>query len=99
MLALQPAVNLRTAGDFAILTASGISTTGTTSITGDIGVSPIDATAITGFSLSLDSTTTFSSSPIVTGKIYAASYTSPTPAKMTQAISDMQTAFSGKLNL
>ncbi|HEX5328907.1 Ig-like domain-containing protein, partial [Sulfuricurvum sp.] len=43
-------VNLGTAGNFVLLSKSGISTTGATSITGDIGVSPIDATAFTGFS-------------------------------------------------
>ena len=36
--AAQSAVNLGTAGNFVILSKSGISTTGTTSITGDIGV-------------------------------------------------------------
>jgi hypothetical protein len=35
------AVNLRTAGDFAIIGKSGISNVARTVITGDIGVSPI----------------------------------------------------------
>src|SRR3972149_6434781 len=73
-------VNLGTAGNFVILAKSGISTTGTTSITGDIGVSPIDSSAITGFGLIMDSSNTFSTSSLVTGKIYAADYTTPTPA-------------------
>src|SRR5271157_6160367 len=42
-------VDLGSAGNFAILAESGISTTGTTAIVGDIGVSPITSTAITGF--------------------------------------------------
>jgi hypothetical protein len=87
------AVNLGTAGDFVILTKTGISTTGVTSITGDIGVSPIAAIAITGFGLTMDASGTFSKSSLVTGNIYAANYTSPTPAKMTTAVSDMQTAY------
>jgi len=87
------AVNLGSAGDFAILTKSGISTTGTTSIVGNIGVSPIDSTAITGFGLIMDPSNTFSTSSLVNGKIYAADYTSPTPTKMTTAISDMEAAF------
>lgn len=91
--AAQAPVNLRTAGDFAILAKSGISTVPASKITGDIGVSPIDSTAITGFSLILDSTTQFSTSPQVTGKVYAASYASPTPTKLTSAVSDMQTAY------
>ena len=93
-LPLGPApVNLGTAGDFVILTKTGITSTGVTAITGDIGVSPIDSTAITGFALAMDSTNTFSTSPLVTGKVYAANYTAPTPAKMTAAISDLRTAY------
>ena len=86
-------VNLGTSGDFVILSKTGISTTGTTLITGDIGVSPIDATAITGFGLIMDASNTFSTSSLVTGKVYAANYTDPTPTKMTTAIGDMETAY------
>jgi len=94
-------VNLGTAGDFAILTKTGVTTTGVTSVTGDMGTSPIASTAITGFGLIMDPTTTFSTSGSVTGNVYAASYTSPTPSKMTTAISDMETAFvdaAGRVN-
>lgn len=87
------AVNLGTAGDFVILTKSGISTTGVTSITGDIGVSPAAASAITGFGLIMDTNGQSSHTPIVTGKVFAADYAAPTPAKMTTAVSDMETAF------
>jgi len=87
------AVNLGTAGDFAILTKTGITTTGTTVIVGSMGVSPIAATSMTGFGLIADSTNTFSTSSLVTGKIYAADYAPPTPTKMTTAIGDMETAF------
>ena len=90
--ALTP-VNLGTAGNFVILAKSGISTTGTTSISGDIGLSPIDSSAITGFGLIMDSSNKFSTSSLVTGKVYAADYTTPTPATMTAAISDMETAY------
>lgn len=89
-------VNLGTAGDFVILTKTGISTTGTTAITGDIGVSPIDLTAITGFATVLSSDGTYATSGtsgLLTGKIYAANMASPTPAKMTTAVSDMQIAY------
>jgi len=91
--AAQAPVNLGTAGNFVILAKTGISTTGTTSIVGDIGVSPIDSTAITGFGLIMGSSNQFSTSSIVTGKVYAADYTSPTPTIMTTAISDMETAY------
>ncbi len=86
-------VNLGTAGDFVILAKTGISTTGTTHITGDIGISPAAATYITGFGLIMDASGTFSTSSSITGKVYAADYTSPTPTKMTTAVSDMQTAY------
>ncbi len=86
-------INLRTAGDFTLLTETGITTTGTTSILGDMGTSPIAATAMTGFGLIAAANNQSASSSLVTGKIYAANYAVPTPAKMTSAISDMQTAF------
>jgi len=87
------AVNLGTAGSFVALAKAGISTTGTTAIVGDIGVSPAAASFITGFGLIADSTNTFATSSLVTGKVYAANYTAPTPANMTTAISNMETAF------
>jgi hypothetical protein len=86
-------VNLGTAGNFVILAKTGISNTGTTNITGDIGISPAAATYITGFGLIADSTNTFSTSSLVTGKVYASNYAVPTPAKMTAAVSDMETAY------
>merc|ERR1740133_969076 len=88
-------VDLGTAGDFAILSKSGISTVPNSSIKGDIGVSPIAATAITGFTLTMDSSTTFSTSTQVTGghKAYAADYTSPSSTKLTTAVSNMETAY------
>jgi hypothetical protein len=86
-------VDLGTAGNFAILSKSGISTVPTSAITGDIGVSPIAATAITGFSLTLDASGVFSTSSQVTGKAYAASYVAPTPANLTAAVSAMEGAF------
>ncbi|MDP9077843.1 MAG: ice-binding family protein [Bacteroidota bacterium] len=91
---ISPApINLRTAGNFSILSETGISTTGVTAIKGDIGVSPISSTAITGFGLVMDATNQFSATPIVTGKVYGPNYTPPTPSKMTTAVSDMKTAF------
>jgi hypothetical protein len=86
-------VNLGTAGRFAILSQAGISTVPPSAITGDLGVSPISSTAITGFSLTMDASNVFSTSPQVTGKVYAADYASPTPANLTTAIGDMQNAF------
>ena len=87
--------SLGLAGNFAVLTKSGISTTGITSITGDIGVSPAAATAITGFGLIMDTNGQTSHTPIVTGKVYAA----PTPAYLTTAVLNMETAFTSSNNL
>jgi len=81
------------AGNFVILAKSGISTTTGTAIVGDIGVSPIAATAITGFGLIMDGSDTFSTSSLVTGNVYASDYADPTPATLTTAVSNMQTAY------
>lgn len=86
-------VNLLSAGNFVVLAETAITTTGVTSIVGDIGISPNGASSLTGFGQILDSSGTFSTSALVTGKIYAADYTPPTPAKMTTAINDMLTAY------
>jgi hypothetical protein len=86
-------VDLGNAGNFAILSKAGISTTGVTKIVGDIGVSPIAATAITGFGLVLNPTGTYATTSLVTGKVYAADYAVPTPVYMTKSIGDMQTAY------
>jgi hypothetical protein len=86
-------VNLRSAEDFAVLSKTGISTTGTTFITGNIGVNPVTSTAITGFGLILDSSNAFATSTLVSGRVYAPDYAVPTPAKMVTAINDLHTAY------
>ena len=92
--AAQLSVDLGTAGDYVILTKTGISTTGVTAITGDIGVSPIDHTAITGFDLiGVETTDTFLTSALVTGKIYAANLVPPTPSNIGTSVSNMEAAF------
>ena len=91
---LGPApVNLGTAANYVILAPAGITNVPGSAITGNLGVSPIAASAITGFGLTLDASGTFSTSPQVTGQIFAADYASPTPANLTTAVSDMQTAY------
>lgn len=86
-------INLGIADDFVILSKTGISTTGATSITGDIGVSPVSASYITGFGLIMDSGNEFSTSSLVTGQVYASDYQFGTPALLTTAIADMETAY------
>jgi len=86
-------VNLGKAGNFAVLSKTAVSNTGATSITGDVGVSPAAATFLTGFSPTMDSSNTFSTSTYVTGKLYGADYTAPTPSYLTTAVSDMEAAY------
>src|SRR3989344_9409483 len=92
--AASPAkVNLGTAGNFVILAKTGISTTGNTLVVGDMGISPAAASYITGFALSLTSSSAFSTSVLVDGKVYAPGYANPTPSVLTTAVLDMQTAY------
>jgi hypothetical protein len=86
-------VDLGAAADFAILAKSAISTVPVSAITGNVGVSPAAATYITGFPLVEDASGEFSLTPQVTGEVFAADYASPTPADLTTAVGDMETAF------
>jgi methionine-rich copper-binding protein CopC len=86
-------VLLGTAGNYVVLAKTAISTVPASAITGDIAVSPAAASFITGFSLVADSTNVFSTSPQVVGKVFAANYAVPTPANLTTAIANMETAY------
>jgi len=85
-------VNLGTAGNYVILAKSAVSTTGASSIVGNLGLSPAAATFITGFDLSAPATT-FTTSSLITGQVFASNYNTPTPAVLTTAVLDMQTAY------
>ena len=87
-------VGLGTAANYAILTKTGISTTGATAVTGNIAVSPDPASSITGFGLSAPPTT-FSTSALVVGggQVFAADYDPPTPANLSTAVSNMEAAY------
>jgi Ice-binding-like len=87
-------VNLGNAGNYVVLDESGITNVPPSIIKGDLGVSPIAIGSITGFVLTPDGTNTFSTSPQVNGKVYAASHAAPTPEKLMGAVADMQAAFS-----
>jgi len=92
--AVGPApVVLGTAGTYVILAKSTVTTTGTTAIVGNVGLSPAAASFIVGFGLIADATNVFSTSSLVTGRLYAADYTPPTPINLTTAVSDMETAY------
>lgn len=86
------AIPLGTAGTYAILAKAGISGI-IGSVTGDVAVSPAAATYITGFSLIADASNTFATSTQITGRVYAASYVAPTPARLTTAVADLELAY------
>lgn len=91
-------VNLGSSAHYAILAKAGVtnsSPVGTVVVTGDIGVSPIGFTALVGFSplTPADTSQPFSTSELVAGKLYAADYLDPTPANLTAAVGDMETAY------
>jgi hypothetical protein len=90
--ALDP-VDLGTAGNYAVLTSTGISTVPASSITGDIAVSPIAATAITGFGLSQVTGEDWSTCTQVTGKAYAPGYSLAVKTTLITAVGDMVTAY------
>lgn len=91
-------VNLGTAGNYVLLAKTAISTTGTTDIRGDIAVSPAATSFLTGFGESLDASGTFATSPVVTGKLFAANMSPDTPAILTTAISDLELAYTDAAN-
>ncbi|RKH34884.1 DUF3494 domain-containing protein [Corallococcus praedator] len=86
-------VSLGTAGNFAILAKSGISSVPASRVTGDMGVSPAAASYFTGFSLVADATNVFALSSQLVGKAYAANSAVPTPSNLTTAVSNMEGAY------
>lgn len=90
------AVNLGTAGNFAILAKTGIDTIPTSTVNGSIGVSPAARGSLTGWSETSEATDTHSTSAQVTapGKLYASDYVGgATAVELTTAVSDMETAY------
>lgn len=91
---LGPApVGLGTAGNYAVLAKTAISTVPGSTITGHLGLSPAAASFITGFSLVADASNVFSTSTQVVGKVYAADYAVPSPSNLTTAVSNMESAY------
>jgi hypothetical protein len=88
-----PPVELGTAINYAILAKTGISTVPNSIIYGDVAVSPITGTAMTGFSISLDPSGQWSTSPQIIGKAYAENYAAPTSTELMAAVSDMEIAY------
>ena len=88
--ALGVPVNLRTAGNYVVLSKKSISGAGAM-VTGDMGISPSRASQIMGFGLSMPPTE-FSTSAQVSGKVYASDYQAPTPATLITAVNDLNLA-------
>jgi hypothetical protein len=86
-------VNLLTTVNYVILARAGITNVPKSTIVGDMAVSPIAATAMTGFGLIMDSSNEYSTTTEVTGKVYAADYTSPTSSKLTIAATHLTIAY------
>lgn len=94
------AVNLLTAGNYAMLAESAITcnnscvsaTSAMPAVTGDVAVSGV-AASITGFTMTEDVSNTFWTAPQVAGKLYATDNQSPTPAAVSKASADMVTAY------
>lgn len=83
----DPAVNLRTAGSFAVLTKTGVTDVFASTIRGNVGASPITGSAI-GLTC-----------PEVTGTIYSVDVAGPRPCgvadatRLTTAVSDQEAAY------
>jgi hypothetical protein len=93
-------INLGTAGNYAILATTGITTVPDSSITGHIAVSPIVSTFIIGFDLDVDSSNQFSTCAQVDSesRVYAPDFVGgsnglSTPALLTVAVGDMARAY------
>ena len=84
-------VLLGTAGRYVVLAKSAITNVPTSAITGDLGLSPAAASYITGFAMTKAGTKWTSAQ--VTGSLFAADNVPPTPANLTTAVANMQTAY------
>jgi len=89
----QAGVNLGSSARFAALSASAITNIPTSSITGDLGIHAGARSSITGFVLTPDASNTFSTSPEVTGKVFASDDAAPTPAMLIAAKADALAAY------
>ena len=84
-------VPLGAAINYAILAKSAISSVPASVVTGNLGLSPAAASFITGFALVAPPTTS-TTSPQVTGLVYAADFDPPTPSNLDTAVLNMQAA-------
>jgi len=87
-------VNLGTAGKYAILAQTGVSSVPSSVVTGNIGLSPTARIGLTGWNLISEPTDTSFSSAQVSGRLFAADNVGgATSANLTTAVGDMGTAY------
>jgi len=87
-------VDLGTAGNYAVLAKTGVSSVPSSVVTGNIGLSPTARTGLTGWNLITEPTDTSFSSAQVSGRLFAADNVGgTTSANLTTAVGDMVTAY------
>jgi len=86
------AVLLGTAGNFTVLTNSGLSTGASTWIGGDTGLWAAGSVGYSGYALALDTSGTFSTSSLIAGKAYDTGDIGTTPALLSSASTALATA-------
>jgi hypothetical protein len=84
-------IDLGASGNYVILAKTAVNNSPTSTITGDAGISPAAASYITGFDMVDDNG--FATSTQITGRMYAADMATPTPANLTTAVDNMNTAY------
>jgi len=90
------AVSLGTAGNYAILAKTGISSVPSSVVTGNVGLSPAARVFLTGWSETSDVTDTYSTSAqvVAPARLYAADYVGGTTSvDLTTAVANMATAY------
>jgi len=90
------AVSLGTAGNYAILAKTAVSTVPSSVVTGNVGLSPASRAYLTGWSLINEPTDSYftSAQVVAPGKLYAADNVGTgTAAALTTAVGNMETAY------
>ena len=92
-------VDLGTAKNYVILAQAAVTYTpvatvsSTAKITGNIGVSPVSSPGLSTFAPTLPAAGAASTSTLVSGYLFAPDYAPPTPANLTTAVADKNTAY------
>ena len=87
-----PAVAMGTAGNFAVLARTGITIGAAGRVTGNVGLSASGAAGLV-FASTQDASRTFSTSSLVSGRIYSTDDIAPTPGLLLTAAADERSAY------